>query len=131
MRSTVPTCDKSGECYLQDNTYLHNIHANPIVGPSLPALHPLQRAHRLQVGSLHHVQPLHAGLREMIGVTAIEGAYRGLEATIAPAYGEDLTDTLCTSCGMCIAVCPVGALTDRHFGHHPWELDTTETICGF
>jgi formate dehydrogenase major subunit len=31
---------------------------------------------------------------------------------------------------MCIAVCPVGALTDRHFGHHPWELDTTETICG-
>ena len=32
---------------------------------------------------------------------------------------------------MCIAVCPVGALTDRHFGHHPWELDTTETICGF
>ena len=32
---------------------------------------------------------------------------------------------------MCIAVCPVGALTDRHFAHHPWELDTTETICGF
>ena len=31
---------------------------------------------------------------------------------------------------MCIAVCPVGALTDRHFAHHPWELDTTETICG-
>ncbi len=32
---------------------------------------------------------------------------------------------------MCIAVCPVGALTDRHFAHHPWELDSTETICGF
>jgi formate dehydrogenase major subunit/formate dehydrogenase alpha subunit len=25
----------------------------------------------------------------------------------------------------------VGALTDRHLGLHPWELDTTETICGF
>ncbi len=35
------------------------------------------------------------------------------------------------NCGMCIAVCPVGALTDRHFAHHPWELDSTETICGF
>jgi predicted molibdopterin-dependent oxidoreductase YjgC len=32
---------------------------------------------------------------------------------------------------MCIAVCPVGALTDRRFAHHPWELDATETICGF
>jgi predicted molibdopterin-dependent oxidoreductase YjgC len=32
---------------------------------------------------------------------------------------------------MCFAVCPVGALTDRHFGHHPWELEATETICGF
>ena len=68
---------------------------------------------------------------EMIGVIAIEGDYRSLEATISPAFGEDLTDTTCTNCGMCIAVCPVGALTDRHFGMHPWELDTTETICGF
>ncbi len=23
-----PTCDKSGECYLQDNTYLHYVNAN-------------------------------------------------------------------------------------------------------
>src|SRR5690606_28404875 len=67
---------------------------------------------------------------EMIGATAIEVIGRGLEAEISPAYGVDLADTTCTNCGMCIAVCPVGALTDRHFGHHPWELDSTETICG-
>ncbi len=30
-----PTCDKSGECYLQDNTYLHNINANPYRRPKL------------------------------------------------------------------------------------------------
>ena len=35
-----PTCDKSGECYLQDNTYLHNIHANPTGGPSSPSRTP-------------------------------------------------------------------------------------------
>jgi len=28
-----PTCDKSGECYLQDNTYLHNVHLNPVSSP--------------------------------------------------------------------------------------------------
>ena len=30
-----PTCDKSGECYLQDNTYLHNVNANPYRRPKL------------------------------------------------------------------------------------------------
>ncbi len=127
-----PTCDKSGECYLQDNTYLHNINANPYRRPKLAQ--PYQHFSDTIDYKWDRCIMCNRCTRvcdEMIGVVAIEQANRSLEATISPAFGRDLSDTACTNCGMCIAVCPVGALTDRHFGHHPWELDATETICGF
>jgi predicted molibdopterin-dependent oxidoreductase YjgC len=127
-----PTCDKSGECYLQDNTWLHNVNTNPYRRPKFaqPYVHfsdiiDYKWDRCIMCNRCTRV------CDEMIGVTAIESSYRGMDATITPAFGQSLDDTACTRCGMCIAVCPVGALTDRHFAHHPWELDATETICGF
>jgi len=127
-----PTCDKSGECYLQDNTYLHNVQISPYQRPKLAQ----QYDHLSDLIDYKWDRCIICArctrvCDEVIGVTAIEVLSRGLEASIGPAYGMDLMDTTCINCGMCIAVCPVGAMTDRKFGAHPWELDATETICGF
>lgn len=127
-----PTCDKSGECYLQDNTYLHNVNANPYRRPKLAQAY--EHFSELIDYKWDRCIMCNRCTRvcdEMIGVIAIESESRSMEASVSVAFGQDLSETTCTHCGMCIAVCPVGALTDRHFGHHPWELDTTETICGF
>ncbi len=90
-----PTCDKSGECYLQDNTYLHNVNTNPYRRPKFaqPYVHfsdliDYKWDRCIMCNRCTRV------CDEVIGVTAIESTYRSIEATISPAYGQDLSDTL-------------------------------------
>lgn len=38
---------------------------------------------------------------------------RGLKSSVGPAYGEQLKNSGCISCGQCTLVCPTGALTEK------------------
>lgn len=127
-----PTCDASGECQLQDSTYEYGVAENPFHRPKRVR----EVEHFSDLIDFKHDRCVQCSqcirtCEEVIGASAITMANRGIESTIIPAFGNSLYDTDCTHCGMCVQVCPVGALTDRQYGEHPWEMQTVRSICGF
>lgn len=49
---------------------------------------------------------------EIQTVGALSGLNRGFSAVVAPAFSLPLSETSCTFCGQCVAVCPTAALVE-------------------
>jgi NADH-quinone oxidoreductase subunit G len=65
---------------------------------------------------------------EGMDVWALGVQNRGAGSVIAPNMGDHLD---CEECGMCIDVCPVGALTSGSYRYktRPWEMNHVATVC--
>lgn len=51
--------------------------------------------------------------KEVQSVSAIDFAGRGIKTHVAPFMDRGLAASVCTSCGQCSLVCPVGAIVER------------------
>ncbi len=69
---------------------------------------------------------------EIQGVAALGYISTGFNTLVAPEFGKPLINTSCESCGKCIDVCPVGALTSRNtkIKTAPISFSETITTCG-
>jgi len=58
---------------------------------------------------------------------------RGYDRKVIAGFDSPLAESLCYSCGECVSVCPVGALTEKmpRFKALPWELETKRTVCAY
>ena len=54
-------------------------------------------------------------------VGVIDTMGRGFSSTVGSAFGMPLVETPCVNCGQCIAVCPVGALTEKSDVAKVWD----------
>jgi NADH-quinone oxidoreductase subunit G len=124
-----PVCDKGGECELQDMTFRYGIgesrftenklHVDekqwsPVVFYDAPRCILCYRCVRI--------------CAEGMGVGALGIVNRGVVSEIAPSHDDHL---VCDECGMCIDICPVGALTSGMYRYktRPWEMNHVGTIC--
>jgi len=55
---------------------------------------------------------------------------RGFETVVAPAFGLPMSETMCTFCGQCVAVCPTAALTEINNIPEVWDAlnDPKKTV---
>src|SRR6202140_3475400 len=124
-----PVCDKGGECELQDMVFRYGagesryeetkLHVNekqwsPVVFYDAPRCILCFRCVRI--------------CNEGMGVGALGIVNRGVNSEIAPNHEDHLE---CDECGMCIDICPVGALTSGAYRYktRPWEMEHVGTIC--
>jgi NADH-quinone oxidoreductase subunit G len=124
-----PVCDAGGECELQDMTFKYG------AGESLYAEAKQHREEQQWSPAVYFDRPrcilCYRCIRvcgEGMDVWALGIQGRGVSSSIAP-NGRDHLD--CEQCGMCIDICPVGALTSGSYRYktRPWEMNHVATVC--
>ena len=124
-----PVCDAGGECELQDMNFRYG------AGESLYAEAKHHRDEQQWSPAVFYDRPrcilCYRCIRmcgEGMDVWALGIHNRGADSVIVPNDGNQLD---CEQCGMCIDVCPVGALTSGSYRYktRPWEMNHVSTVC--
>ncbi len=132
-----PVCDAGGQCELQDMTFKYGAASSFYAEPKN------HREEQKWSPTVYFDRPrcilCYRCIRmcgEGMDVYALGIQNRGSSAVIAPnipaTQSEDgLAHLDCEECGMCIDVCPVGALTSDTYRYktRPWEMNHVATIC--
>src|SRR5271167_2284745 len=124
-----PVCDKGGECELQDMVFHYGADTSRFVEEKIHE--PEEKWSELVYYDGPRCILCFRCVRvcdEGLDVKALGVGQRGAHSTIIPNGGDHLE---CEECGMCIDVCPVGALTSGTYRYktRPWEMNYAGTIC--
>ncbi|MBN2060367.1 MAG: formate dehydrogenase subunit alpha [Deltaproteobacteria bacterium] len=68
--------------------------------------------------------------QEIVGLGAIDFAFRGYNTRISPFAGIPWAQSVCQSCGECVERCPTGALIPKNVIVPEKEIETTCPYCG-
>jgi NADH-quinone oxidoreductase subunit G len=124
-----PVCDAGGECELQDMTFSYGAAESKYMEPKN------HKEEQQWSPVVYFDRPrcilCYRCVRvcgEGMDVWALGVQNRGVGSIIAPNKEDHLE---CEECGMCIDICPVGALTSGSYRYktRPWEMTHVGTTC--
>jgi NADH-quinone oxidoreductase subunit G len=124
-----PVCDAGGECELQDMTFSYGAAESKYMEPKN------HKEEQQWSPVVYFDRPrcilCYRCVRvcgEAMDVWALGVQNRGVSSIIAPNKEDHLE---CEECGMCIDICPVGALTSGAYRYktRPWEMNHIGTTC--
>lgn len=124
------TCPKSGKCELQDLAIRFNIREMPFNGGELSLRKRESTASIVRnMDKCIYCRRCETVCNDVQTVGALGAARRGFNTTIVPSFDRKMSESECTYCGQCVAVCPVGALTERdHTNHLLEDLENPDKI---
>lgn len=124
------TCPKSGKCELQDLAIRFNIREMPFnVGELSLRKREATASIVRNMDKCIYCRRCETVCNDVQTVGALGAARRGFNTTIVPSFDHKMSESECTYCGQCVAVCPVGALTERdHTNHLLEDLENPDKI---
>lgn len=106
-------CPKSGKCELQNLAVRVNVREMPFEGGAQSGQKKESSPSIVRdMNKCVYCRRCETMCNDIQTIGALAAVNRGFESTISPAFGKNLKESECTYCGQCVAVCPVGALTE-------------------
>jgi formate dehydrogenase alpha subunit len=128
------TCESAGSCELQDLAYQYGVKSSRYEG----ARHNygIEDANPFILRDYNKCilcRRCTRACEELNGVAAISIINRGFDSKVGTAFDGSLVDSPCEFCGMCVDVCPTGALIPKFkMGvARQWDMEHTTTTCPY
>jgi NADH-quinone oxidoreductase subunit G len=127
------TCEKSGNCKLQDYCYEYDVKEGTFAG--VKKEYEVDNSNEFYTSDQNKCILCGKCVRvcnELQCTGAIVQAERGFKTHIATPFEVGLEKSVCVSCGNCVSVCPVGSLMPKsREKFRQWEIKRVKTTCSY